>query len=222
MEEVGTITQDNIDFDVSKIQIVDIGEVRPNTWNPKDLNTKEYQRVKLSVEKNGLRGPIIVRENNGFEIIDGEQRWRSCNDLGYKKVIIYNEGKISDQKAKELTIWYQQQVPFNEVKLAWLIKDLVSDVDVNIPYSQEEIDAYLKTTQFNMDDFKKNDLPPNTNQTLTFAVKVSKSQYEVIKQAVDKFVNENSTPELTISQSEAFTHIMNWWWRANLGKEDTV
>jgi len=217
MEETGSIIT-GVDFDVSKVSIIDIDKLRPNAWNPKNLDTKEYQRVKASVEKNGLRLPIIVREKDGFEIIDGEQRWRSCKDLDYKKVIIYNEGNISDQRAKELTIWYQQQVPFNEVKLAWLIKDLVGVGGADIPYSQEEIDSYLKATEFDMNNFKRNNLNDNNETPLTFAIKVSNAQLEVIKGAIDKFIVINQTPELKISEAEAFTHIMNWWRRQDGGE----
>ncbi len=225
MEETGTIVTE-VNFDISKVSIVDINELRPNSWNPKNLDTKEYQRVKASVEKNGLRGPIIVRENLllsneeqiPYEILDGEQRWRSCKDLGYTKVIIYNEGEISDQRAKELTIWYQQQVPFNEVKLAWLIKDLISEGNASVPYSSEEVDAYLKATEFDMNSFKKNNLNENNETPLTFAIKVSKSQYDVIKQAIAKFMEQNKTEGLTITETEAFVHIMNWWRRQDGGE----
>ncbi len=215
MEE-GVVLKD-IDFDASKVKIVGIDEIRPNTWNPKNLDTKEYKRVKSSVEKNGLRLPIVVRQHEGYQIIDGEQRWRSCKDLGYKKVVIYDEGEMSDQRAKELTIWYQQQVPFNEVKLAWLIKDLVGMEDVNIPYSQEEVDAYLKATEFDPNSFKPNTLPDDTGSLLTFTIKVSKSQLEVVRQAMDKFIEKNATPEMGISQPEAFVNIMGWYRRQDGG-----
>lgn len=217
VQEIGTIVTE-VNFDISKVSIVGIDELRPNSWNPKNLDTKEYQRVKASVEKNGLRGPIIVRQNNGYEILDGEQRWRSCKDLGYTKVIIYDEGEISDQRAKELTIWYQQQVPFNEVKLAWLIKDLISEGNASVPYSAEEVDAYLKATEFDMNSFKKNNFNENNETPLTFAVKVSKSQYDVIKQAIAKFMEQNKTEGLTITETEAFVHIMNWWRRQDGGE----
>lgn len=174
-------------YDMTKIKIVDIGEVRANEYNPKDENTAEFRRVKRSVELNGLRLPIVVRENNGYEIIDGEQRWRACKELGYAKVLIYNEGVVSDNEAKALTIAYQQQVPFNEVELAYLLKDLAIDQDIKLPYSDEELSSYLK-----MADFDWSQLTPQKEQDTTVVpeeiweikVKVNEEQYKAIQEVI--------------------------------------
>jgi len=181
-----------IDFDKDKISIVPIDQVHPNSWNPKDKDTEEFRRVKASVQRNGLKMPVIVREKDGFEIIDGEQRWRSAKELGYKNVIIYNEGIVEDNRAKELTIWYQQQVPFNEVDLASLIASLVQTKDVVLPYDQEEIDNYLKMTSFNMDDFKSAPIPDigEENKILTFSIPVTVEQLSVIESAIDACIKE--------------------------------
>ena len=115
----------DVRFKPENISIIDIQLIKPNNWNPKDLDTPEYQKIVQGIRLKGQRLPIVVREiGDTFEIVDGEQRYRACLDLAFEKILIYNEGKITDQEAKELTIWYQQQVPFNEVSLAKLIKDL--------------------------------------------------------------------------------------------------
>jgi len=135
-------------FDISKLKIVDTDEVRPNSWNPKAKDTRQYKKIKKGLSMKGLRLPIVVRENKGYEIIDGEQRWTACKELKFPKVIIYNEGKIPDKDAKELTIWYQQQVPFKELDLAILIKDLASYPDLQLPFTKEEIQEYIKLFEF--------------------------------------------------------------------------
>ena len=145
-----------IKFDVKKINIVPIKEVRPNTWNPKDEETEEFNKIVESIKLKGQRQPIIVRENEGYEIIDGEQRYRACLKLGFEKVLIYNEGKVSTKEAMELTIWYQQQVPFNEVELAGIIKQMVKDYDnLELPFNQEQINDYIKMHDFNWDEYNK-------------------------------------------------------------------
>ncbi len=135
---------DDIVFDKSKLSIVPINEVRPNTWNPKEADTIEYQRIKLGIQQHGLRKPIIVRENDGYEIIDGEQRWTICKELGYKKIPIYNEGELSDKEARELTIIYEHQVPFEPINFMVLIKEL-DDMydDIEVGYSDIEITDIL-------------------------------------------------------------------------------
>lgn len=146
-----------IKFDPTKIKIVPIEQVRPNTWNPKDKNTPEYEKVKDSVRKKGLRMPIVVREIDidSYEIIDGEQRYTACKDLNFTQALIYNEGKVSDQEAKELTIFYQQQVPFNEIELLPLIKDIVSSGEYQLPYTDKEIEEKLKMLQFDWEQYQK-------------------------------------------------------------------
>ena len=133
--------QIEIVFDINKIQTVTIERVQPNPWNPKGLDTNEYQRVVLSLRKKGLRQPIVVREiDDYFQIIDGEQRWRGWKELGKHEILIYNEGPdISDQEAKELTIAYQQQVPFIENEFAKLLKEMTIEYE-NLELSIEDME----------------------------------------------------------------------------------
>lgn len=145
-----------IKFDPAKLSIVPIDQVKPNTWNPKDKNTAEYEKVKESIKLHGQRQPIVVREvkdQTGYEIIDGEQKWTSCKELGFENVLIYNEGFISDQEAQELTIAYQQQVPFNELLMAKLVNKLVSNYGENIklPFTPIEIKTFDNLANYNFE-----------------------------------------------------------------------
>jgi len=155
---------ERLKFDPQKIEVVNIEKVKPNKWNPKQKNTNEYKKVKESIKKKGLRLPIIVRENEEhYEIIDGEQRYTASKELGYKKVIIYNEGKISDKEAKELTIWYQQQVPFDEIMLAEMIEEMTRMYDIKdleLPFDEKEIEELQQLVKFDWRNIEKNNLNP--------------------------------------------------------------
>lgn len=147
-----------INFDPKKLLMVSIDQVRPNKWNPKKKETSEFNKVVESIKLKGLRQPIIVRENEGFEIIDGEQRWTACKKLGYENIFIYNEGKINDKTAKELTIWYQVQVPFDSLDLAKVIKEMTLEFeDLELPYSEVEMEEMVKMSEFNFDEFEENE-----------------------------------------------------------------
>ena len=118
---------ENKDFDPSKIIKVPIDKVEPNDYNPKEKNTKEYKNVVESIRRNGLKQPIFVREVDGNEkyvVVDGEQRLTAANELGYTEIYVYNLGKISEEEAKALTIWFEVQVPFSEVELAPIVVEL--------------------------------------------------------------------------------------------------
>jgi len=145
-----------ITFDATKLKVVDINEVRPNSWNPKEKDTPELDKIVKSLKEEGLRMPIVVRENNGYEIIDGEQRWSASKRLNADKVIIYNEGLMSDKDAQELTIFYQQQVPFENVSLAKLVSQMVAEYpDIKLPYSTVEIEEFKNVTGFEWGDYDK-------------------------------------------------------------------
>lgn len=139
--ELGEAATIEIVFDKRKLATVNIDNIRPNTWNPKLENTMEYRRIKRSLEQNGQKLPIVVRENDGYEIIDGEQRWRALKELESRVALIYNEGKVDDQSAKELTIAYEQQVPFDDTQLAILLNEMEQLYDnIQVPYSETEVD----------------------------------------------------------------------------------
>ena len=52
-----------IKFDQKNLHIVDISEVRENTWNPKKVKGKGYKEVVTSIQNRGLLQPIMVRTN---------------------------------------------------------------------------------------------------------------------------------------------------------------
>jgi hypothetical protein len=193
-----------INFDVKRLLIVPIEEIRPNTWNPKIKDTKEYEKVKEGIRLNGLKESIKVRENQGenlidkYEIIDGEQRYTACKDLGYKKVLIYNEGIVDDKKARELTLWWQTQVPIEELKLAEMVKDMtLAYGKIDIPYTKEEIDELIKLSDFNWDMYQKEeDIDINELKT----IKLTKEQYEIVLKAINKIKEKEN---IDISEGRA-------------------
>ena len=129
-------------YDPEKLDTVAIERLLANDWNPKDIDTVEYQHVLASLRNKGLRQPVIVREvNDHFEIIDGEQRWRGWKELNQREILIYNEGAdITDQEAKELTISYKQQVPFDEKQFAQLLKGMTLEYEnLELPIGEYEI-----------------------------------------------------------------------------------
>lgn len=185
---------DKLVYDSKKISVVNIDSVRPNSWNPKVKEAEEYKQVLESIKENGLRETIKVRENPGddskfdlYEILDGEQRWTACKELGYTKVIIYNEGVVSDKKAREDTLWWQTQVPVDEIQLSELLADLVKNyTDVKVPYTEEQMQNYLKLADFDWDAYNSEKPPDDTDNGGSETIKVTGDQYAVISDAIEK------------------------------------
>jgi hypothetical protein len=184
----------NIRFDPAKLQVVPIESVRPNSWNPKGKKTEDFEKVKEGIRLKGLRLPVIVRENEGFEIIDGEQRWTACSDLGFESIIVYNEGEMSEQEAREMTLWYQTQVPFDEIQLAGLISEMTTEFgDLEVPFSEKELEKYKQLAEFSWDNYdtgESGEMEPRPKPEVLM-IRVTEEQHGIITMAIKKVQGDN-------------------------------
>jgi len=204
-----------IDFKAENVKVVPTEQVHPNDWNPKEKDTEEYRTVKRGIETKGLKAPIFVRtipNTFGYEVVDGEQRLTACVELGFKEVVVYNLGDISEQEAKELTLWFEQQVPFNEIKLATLLKDMTLKFpDLQVPFTGQQLENYVKMADFNFDMFNEGDgtLLPTDEMII---IKVTKEQKAIIDQAIElvrqdkEDVSEGRALELICADYIGATH----------------
>jgi len=183
------------EFDPKKLKKVPIEQVRENTWNPKDPNSPEYEKVKRSIEINGLTQPVFVRLNPEgdclYEVLDGAHRARACKELGFKEIYVYDEGEVSDELAKSFTIFHQVQVPFEELELAPLVVELNS-LNFELPYDEKEITKFKDLTEFDFGDYdttgpEQKESPDDQFKTLT--IKMTAEQFEDVQNAI-KTVSE--------------------------------
>ena len=175
------------DFNPDNIQIVNIDEVRPNTWNPKIENTPEYQKIVESIQVNGFKSPIIVRQvdgEEGYEICDGCQRWTAAKQLGFDKIYIYNLGFISEAESKSITIWMEQQVKFDEIKLAPLVAEL-NDLKMDMPYLEDEVQDFINMLHFDFEGDGK----------INLSVKCTPEQFDKIKECLNVYIYNNEVEE---------------------------
>lgn len=181
----------NLKFEKEKVLIVKIDNVIPNEYNPKGQGTEEYEKIKKGLGFKGQRLPVVVREKGEkYEIIDGEQRWRACKELGFEDIIIYNEGKVEDIEAKELTIWYQQQVPFNEVSLAFLVKELseIPEYKMELPFNDFELENFLEIAKEDWNNYESNFDPLEKDEEeklVDIKFKVTEEEKEMIDKAFE-------------------------------------
>lgn len=84
---------------------VPIELVHPNPNQPRmHFNKEELDELALSIEKDGLLQPILVREDaEGYEIIAGERRWQASQLAGLKKVPVCIK-EADDMKVLELAL----------------------------------------------------------------------------------------------------------------------
>ena len=88
----------------TKIEYVNINDLKVSKRNPRKISPKELQKLCDSIEKD--KGflecrPILIDQNN--EIYGGTQRYEACKILGYKKVPVIKT-EISEETKKERVI----------------------------------------------------------------------------------------------------------------------
>ena len=86
--------------------MVDINLVEPNKNQPrKDFRKEDLEELTNSVKQYGIIQPIIVKkkDNQLYEIIAGERRWRAAKSAGLEEVpIVVRE--LSEREAMEISI----------------------------------------------------------------------------------------------------------------------
>lgn len=133
-----------------KSLVVHVSELRRNPWNYNVLDEVGMEKLKATITQDGFAVDIVVRELDEpkgkakYEIVDGEHRWIAAKELGMKKVPIRNLGKVTDQRAKGMTI------KLNELKgkpdserLALIVDELMKSNDAalisTLPFDDEEL-----------------------------------------------------------------------------------
>lgn len=185
--------RNQMELDISKIKKVNIEDVRPNSWNPKEHNQQIIDWLKQSIQSMGFKQPLSVRQNDGYEILDGEQRYKAMQELGAKEIYIYDNGKVSDEEAKTETLNWQIQVPFDEVQLAPLIVEL-NELDIALPYTEEQIENYRNLSEFDFSDYSDT-RPEYEDGVKTLNIKLGEEAYNVVMQAIDKVKAETDSSD---------------------------
>tara|TARA_A100001011_G_C14141589_1_gene769934 strand:- start:202 stop:1041 length:840 start_codon:yes stop_codon:yes gene_type:complete len=82
-------TSNNKDIGENGIQKINISQIVPNPLQPrKNFKDDELKELSSSIKNQGLIQPIIVKptNDNQFQIIAGERRWRACQINGMHEV----------------------------------------------------------------------------------------------------------------------------------------
>lgn len=137
-------------------------QIAPNDYNPNAVSQDILAKLRAEIAHKGLCEPIIVRERgDGYEIVDGEHRWRICRDLGWREIpCIIQDYNDSEARIKTLQLNYMRGsvIP---LKLAALIHDLskeikLEDLAKRLPYEEPQL----------LDNLELLKLPENFSETL--------------------------------------------------------
>lgn len=145
-------------------QIVPVDSVFPNPWNPNRMDDAMFEKTKNSLQRFSQSSPLICREiSRGYEIIDGEHRWRAAKDLGRKEVAIWNLGEMDDAAAKQMTIMFNELRGHPDIDS---LSELVAELDKelgrvtlveNLPFTEQQIENMIDTLHFDWNTFEAED-----------------------------------------------------------------
>lgn len=117
----------------------------PNPWNPNVMSEEDLAKEEVSIRTFGFVDPMTVRRvESGYQIIDGEHRWKVAKRIGLTHVpcVVLD---VDDEAAEQLTIVLNDlRGKPNEEKLAALVKDLAArrsmlDLEKVLPYKRERL-----------------------------------------------------------------------------------
>ena len=177
-----------------KIESIKINKLKPATYNPRQISTKQYNDLKKSIERFGLVDPIIV--NKDMTIIGGHQRYKICKALKHTEIdcVVLD---LSKEEERELNIRLNKNT--GDFDMDILANEF--DIDELTDWGFKHIDLDLNIDKlddvFSLDDSEKK---PIQNITFVLAdrqVDYIKNKLNDIKKIeefnyIETFGNKNS------------------------------
>lgn len=138
-------------------------KLRKAPWNYKTDNQQKARKLLENIRRNGQVENVIVRKlNDGlFEVVNGNHRLDTFDELGIEKIVCYNMGTVSLAAAQRLAV-ETNETKFDKdgVKLAEVVASIVEefsleDLDMTMPFEEGELESLVKMADFDWDQFNK-------------------------------------------------------------------
>ncbi|MEW9697770.1 ParB N-terminal domain-containing protein [Paenibacillus sp. SI8] len=84
-----------------RIETIAIENLRPNSWNPNEMDDHIYRSLTESIRKYGVVYYSLVRSD--MTIVKGKKRWRAVKKAGLTDLVCVIV-EFSDEESKLLTI----------------------------------------------------------------------------------------------------------------------
>jgi ParB/RepB/Spo0J family partition protein len=129
-----------------KVASIALLSIKPNDWNPNEMDDHIYNSLVESIRTHGVLQPILIRDD--MTIIKGEKRWRAAKDAGIT-VLTCVVVESSDEEAKLLTISLSHlRGRSNEELLSSLIEELsnhfsLEEISLQTGYLPDELNNLL-------------------------------------------------------------------------------
>jgi len=133
-----------------KIESKLITDLKPATYNPRQISTKQFKDLKSSIKKFGLVDPIIVNKDN--TVIGGHQRLKICKELKHIEIdcVVLD---LSKEEERELNIRLNKSG--GEFDMDILANEF--DIDELVDWGFKEIELGLNIDKIDIEEESKND-----------------------------------------------------------------
>jgi len=145
------------------IKRVPIEQVQNWEDNPRNIKTKDFERLKRQIKELGVYKPMIAcPENGGYTILGGNMRLRALKELGIKEVEISivhpkseaekikyalsdndRAGEYEEEKLAELVYPYIDEIELGDYKIdvgePVNLQDVIEDYAPNLDGSEDEV-----------------------------------------------------------------------------------
>lgn len=186
-----------------KLQTVDPSALAPNPWNTNHCSPDLEARLDNSIRKLGMFKPVVVREleDGSLQILGGEHRAQSAARVGLTEIPIFNLGRISDKKAKQIGVVDNARYGQDDsLQLAKLLEEIgtIEDLSSYTPFSDGDLTDIFSSVHIDLDLLDHAEIPDEpavklpektnaalqTHQTMNFRVQIE--DVEKISAKVEK------------------------------------
>ena len=151
-----------------KIESKLIKDLKPATYNPRQISTKQYKDLKESIKKFGLVDPIIVNKDN--TVVGGHQRLKICKELKHIEIdcVVLD---LSKEEERELNIRLNKNTGTFDIDI--LANEF--DIDQLVDWGFKHIELGLNIDKIDYDkewdgmpEFKQDDKMPYRQIIISF------------------------------------------------------
>lgn len=186
--------------------VVRLSDCHPNDWNPNRMDGLTYAKTIESIKTFGFIDPLTVRphpDGPGWQIIDGENRWKAASDVGLKEGPAFNLGEIDDAKAMQLTIILNElRGQYDPRSMGTLLKSLIDEEEVDellrtLPFTEEALRGLVGMQDFDwgtLEEAQAAEPSVANSRWVERTFRLESEANAVLQQALDRAKQSSDTP----------------------------
>jgi hypothetical protein len=147
---------------IEKYIELETSKLKKAKWNYKTDNPKLLEKLKANIQRNGQIENILVREiKDGYEVVNGNHRLDALKQLGFKNVVAYNLGKITQASAMRVAIETNEtKFDSDPLKVAETLNTILQEFDLDdssltMPFDKTELEEAKRMLNKDLRDYKK-------------------------------------------------------------------